>query len=169
MDHTATITLDQPLTADDAEAIVDQLAGYSPVASNDSHQVGQIIISFPATQILQATTTIAGVITHALAASDLNHSVTGLEVRTSDDYDRRLETATIPELVSVPEAAETLAITRQAALKLTDTGTLPSRRVGARTIVTSRAAVEHLVARRTKHHEPSPPTDGRPEPERRPT
>jgi len=87
--------------------------------------LGGAVGAQPARGLFRVTTTLAadnwekahstGVdeILHALRSSGVESSVVGAETLNREEYDRRAEEPSIPELLSAPEVADLLGVTRQ--------------------------------------------------------
>ena len=123
--YNATATLGQVFASmpeSDSIEIVEQLAGYSAVVGACPVGKTEVVISFPAENLQQATST-------ALALLGQFDPI-GLEVVPTDLWDQRVDAVTIPDLVSVAQAAEKLGVSRQAVLARIETGSLAGRRVG---------------------------------------
>jgi predicted DNA-binding transcriptional regulator AlpA len=79
----------------------------------------------PARELFTVTTTVAAddwekasgvginAILHAVRLSEVEATVVGLETLDRGEYDRRAEEPSVPELISAPEVAELLGVTRQ--------------------------------------------------------
>jgi len=118
-----------------ADRLVDGLAEYEPVVSRSDR--GWVTVDFrvPATELRQAFTTGMAVLERATTAP-----VLALEIVPIDELAARRRAEAVPELVSVTQAAEILAVSRRAVHQLIETGALPGRRVGS-TWVIQRAAL----------------------------
>lgn len=133
-DYNATITLARRPFRDDDDPwvgdVLDALVGYSPVVAGDNLH-SEIIITLPATDVRQAATTALALT--AQAAPGVR--VVGLEILTTEEFDRRVELPIIPRLVSAAEAADRLGITRQAVLHRLEAGTLRGEKVGSTWVI----------------------------------
>ena len=64
------------------------------------------------------------------------------------EFDRRADDVDRPDLVGATEAAEIIGISRQRVQQMADTGALPARKVGGKSLVFPRATVEAIAAAR---------------------
>lgn len=87
---------------------------------------GRAELSFPVSDnnLRRATITAMSV------ALTTGHDLYAVEVLPADEFHRRFDAVLLPELVSVPEAAELLAVSRQAVLNQVQGGKLPAAKVG---------------------------------------
>src|SRR4051794_22459074 len=110
------ITADVAADERDGEQLLDALDGYSPAVA---HAPGRatVIFTLPAEDLAQATRT--GL---ALLQANVDHELLSIEVMTTEDFDRREGLDVLPELVSVPDAAEMLGTSRQAVQQQIDRG-----------------------------------------------
>ena len=125
MDYNATAILAQSfaqMSDDELDSILDDLAAYHPAVGAGYLGQAEVVITLPAQTLAQATQT-------ASAVLNLLHPI-GLEVITTESWDRRLGVASMPELLSVSEVAQRKGISRQAVLQRIVSGTLPAHRVG---------------------------------------
>lgn len=123
--YNATATLEPTfasLSEGDSIEIVEHLAGYSPAVSGCPVGKAEVVISFPAESLGQATSTAM-----ALLAP---FEPIGLEVVPTDLWDQRADAVEVPELVSVAQAADKLDVSRQAILARIESGSLAGQRVG---------------------------------------
>jgi excisionase family DNA binding protein len=67
---------------------------------------------------------------------------------TTAEYDRRTDETAEPEYLGATEVADLLGTTRQYVQQLAASKTLPSIRIGERTLAFPKAAVEAFAARR---------------------
>ncbi len=121
--------------AQHAEAILDHFANYHPAVARTETGRAELILTLPAETVAQAATTGLALL------KATGHRPLRLEVLTTDDYDRRAGTTPLPDLVSVPEAADLLDISRQAVLQRIAAGTLPARQVGKQWVI-ARSALD---------------------------
>lgn len=115
--------------------LIDALAGYSPAVSRSDRGRVEVIITVPADTLRQAITTALPLIEQAG-----NAGVIAVEVMSTAEFDARLGVESLPDLVSGPEAAQMLGLSRQRILQMVQEGKLPGTLVG-RSIVIPRAAV----------------------------
>lgn len=141
MNYNARIELD---SRDHDEAAVDVLmdvvAEYDGVVARAVHGGRvELIFTVPADTIRQAVITALSVV---LATG---HQVYALEVLPTDEFHRRIDATPMPELLSIPQAAEQLGVTRQRALQLVNGGQLAGVKVGDAWVL-PRAAVAARAA-----------------------
>jgi excisionase family DNA binding protein len=84
----------------------------------------ELILTLPAENLRQATVTALSVV---LATG---HRVYAFEVLPTDEFHRRIDAVDVPPLMSVPQAAGALGVTRQRALQLVNAGQLDAVKVG---------------------------------------
>jgi len=129
MHYNATITLNRPAPdgPDDpwVDITIDTLVGLSPAISGDNRET-RLVVTIPADDARQATV-LAGAIAASVAPQA---SLIGLEVITTEEFDRRNGVPPMPDLLSVTQAADALGVTRQAVLQRIASGSLPAARVG---------------------------------------
>lgn len=89
-------------------------------------------------------------ITAMSVALTTGHDLYAVEVLPADEFHRRVDAVHLPDLVSVPEAAELLAISRQGVLAQVQSGKLPATKVGDTWAIPRAAAVTagEQIARR---------------------
>lgn len=102
----------------------------------------ELILTVPATDLRQAIITALSVV---LATG---HQVYALEVLPTDEFHQRVDAAELPPLLSVPEAAEELHVSRQRALQLVNAGQLAAVKVGDTWVVPASAVEARLAATR---------------------
>jgi hypothetical protein len=103
----AILELDETITEDRADALMDALADYAVSVGSAPHNRISVTLTLPASNLMQAVRTAIAV---AEAASSAN--VIGLEVLPTEEFDARSGLEPIPALVSVAEAAEMLEVTK---------------------------------------------------------
>jgi excisionase family DNA binding protein len=118
-----------------ADQLVDGLAEYEPVVSRSDRGWVTVDFQLPATHLRQAFSTGMALLDRATTAR-----VLALEIVPTDELAARGRLERVPELVTITQAAEILAVSRRAVQQLIDTGDLPGRRVGS-TWVIQRAAL----------------------------
>jgi excisionase family DNA binding protein len=141
-EYNARIDLAASFTAADADtidAILDRLAGFSPALGGNTRHT-TLDFTYPAEDLRTAVRTALALAGDAVGGLRM----TGLEVITTAEFDRRAGLELLPPLVSVTEAAELLGVTRQAVLQRLESGSLPGTKVGNAWVVL-RAAVEHAA------------------------
>ena len=121
---------------------VDALAGYHPAVGRTDRGWSEIVITYPAADLGQAIATGRAVLFGALGQLDR------FEVLTTDEYDQRSADIGLPDMVTTVEAADIIGITRQRVLQMVESGAIPSKRVGDRTLVLPRLTVEAIAAAR---------------------
>jgi len=125
MMYNATATLAWVFGAmDEAESdqILDDLAAYHPAIGASINSDAEIVITLPADDLTQAVRTAIAVFAP--------YRPVGLEVLTTQTWDKRAGISHIPDLLSVAQVAERQNISRQAVLQKIGHGTLPAQRVG---------------------------------------
>jgi excisionase family DNA binding protein len=120
--------------------LIDALTGYSPAVGRSDRGRVEVIITVPADTLRQAVTTALPLLEQAG-----NSGVIALEVMSTAEFDARLGVEPLPDLVSGPEAATILGVSRQRVLQMVEEGKLPGTLVG-RSIVIPRAAVHAYQA-----------------------
>jgi excisionase family DNA binding protein len=126
MDYNATATLMRPfakMTDNETDDMLDHLAAYHPAIGVGPIGEAEIVITFPAETLAQALQTASAVLAE--------YRPVGFEVIPTEVWDRRVGLESIPELLSVAQAASKLGVTRQAVLQRINAGSLPARKVGA--------------------------------------
>ena len=140
-DYNVHVELDArlPISDDDIGAVVDPLLDliepFGGSAGRTADGRVELIFTVPADNVRQATS--AGL---ALVTAE-GYTAFAVEAMPQEEFLRRSRLQPVPELVSVPQAAELLGIKRQSALELVQRGSLTGRKVGD-TWVIPRAAVE---------------------------
>jgi excisionase family DNA binding protein len=119
----------------DTDTMMDRLAPYHPAVGQSERGWASATISVPAETVAQAAVTACAVVAAAFGAPALV-----CEVMTEREFDARQGWATVPDLVSVSEAAELLGVSRQRVLQRIEAKSLPATRVG-RDYVIPRTAV----------------------------
>ena len=135
-DYNARVELDT--RADIDTLILDALAPYHPATSRSPQGRVEVTITVPAADFAQAAQTTVAVFARALDAPIL-----AIEIMPTDEFDRRIGLAPIPDLVSVTEAAALAGVTRQAILQRLESGSLAGRKVGTTWAVQR----DHLTAK----------------------
>ena len=129
MTHDWTIRVDwadvAPLAEEAAIAMIDALHGLHPVISpgqpgpEDLSRTHQVMVSIDDALLADAIkAAVAAVEDAAATAIGLPVDVTGVEIVTREEIQRRLTAPQIPELVSNADIAEMLGVTRQRAAQL---------------------------------------------------
>lgn len=134
--HTITVEIDErKLNEELAEELVEGLAHIHPAVGQSDRGWVSITVSLPAEHVSQA-------IALALAAVEqvAGRGVVAVTGMTEEESDAREGWETLPELVSVTEAADALDVSRQAVLDRISRGTLPATKIG-RDYAIPRAAV----------------------------
>lgn len=137
--YNATMTLDRAHTG---AAFADEVHGgeldaFHAVTGTDDRGRAQVVITVTAENLSQAA------ITARNALSGFGDMI-AFTVTTTAEYDRIDET--IPELITVSEAAAQLHITRQAVQHRIDHGTLPARQVGRQWVIAASSLAGATVA-----------------------
>ncbi|MEJ5946140.1 helix-turn-helix domain-containing protein [Pseudokineococcus basanitobsidens] len=133
--------------ADWADTVLDTLRPYRPVLGRSAYGRLEVIATLPATDLPQATRTAMAVLADVRRPDSSPLPAYSLEVLPTHAFDHRTRFVDVPPLLSVPEAAAALGISRQAVLKRIETGALPASRIGSVWAVAAAAM-------------PSPPDDG---------
>lgn len=125
-DYNARIELDSRDFDDSAtDALTDVVADYHGVVARAVHGGRvELIFTVPADTLRQAVLTALSIV---LATG---HQVHGIEVLPTETFHERVDAAPVPELLSVPQAAEVLGVSRQRALQLASGGQLDAVKVG---------------------------------------
>lgn len=124
-----------PLTRDDVDRLMEILQHYHGSPGMSPRGFRDAALAVPGETLAQAAVTVTGVMVALYGAP-----VVALEVLTEKEFNAREGWETLPELVSVTEAAELLGITRQAVLDRISRNTLPAQKIG-RDYALPRAAV----------------------------
>ena len=119
----------------DTDQVLEQLAELHPSLSESERGWATARISLPGETLQQATTLACAAAERAFGAPAI-----AAVVMTEAEFDARQGWETVPELVSVSEAAQMLGVSRQRVLQRIEAKTLPATRVG-RDYVIARAAV----------------------------
>lgn len=125
-DYNARIELDSRDSDEPAvDVLMDVVEPYAGTVARAA-QGGRVelIFTVPADNLRQATITALSVV---LATG---HQVYALEVLPTEEFHRRIEDIQVPPLMSVPEAADALGVSRQRALQLVNSGQLAGMKVG---------------------------------------
>lgn len=109
--------------ADAFDQTLTDLADYHTVLTRSMFGNAELIMSLPAEDPWQATTTVRALVSTLPATRRV-------VIETSADFDRRADVELYP-LLSVTEAAEKLGVTRQAVLQRIDAGSLPAVKIGS--------------------------------------
>ncbi len=127
VDHRGDVDIDQ---------VMDQLEPYHPAVGTSPRGYPDAQISLPAETLAQACTTAIAVVSAAYGGA----AAVACEILTEAEFDARQGWETVPDLVSVSEAAVLLGVTRQAVLQRIGTKSLPATKIG-RDYAIPRAAV----------------------------
>lgn len=122
--HTITVELDTR-DVDQAEQLVTSLEQLHPAVSTSPRGWLEVTVTIPAEHVGQA-------VTLAIAAAEqaAGHPTVAVTAMTEEEADARQGFETLPDLVSVTEAAELLGVSRQAVLDRISRHTLPATKVG---------------------------------------
>lgn len=127
------LELDQdPPTGDDLDTMLEELADFFPSVRAGQGRSTQILMSIPATSTRQATMT-------GLALTERYGTPLKLTTQTAERRALEEDWPTIPELISVAEAAAILGVTRQRVLQMINEGRLPRHTVGRANVLPRRA------------------------------
>jgi excisionase family DNA binding protein len=126
MDYNARVELDsRDFDAAAVDVLMDVVGEYAGTVARAVHGGRvELIFTVPADTIRQAVITALSVV---LATG---HQVYALEVLPTEEFHRRIEAVEVPPLMSVPQAAEALGVSRQRALQLVNAGQLDAVKVG---------------------------------------
>lgn len=113
---------------------MDALDRFHPTVAPATRWHLRVTISLAAEGLRQAFTAAVSVVEHAAGGP-----ATIVELLTSDDFDVRKGLDTLPELVSVTEAAQELGVSRQAVLERLERGTLRGSKVGSTWVIQASA------------------------------
>ena len=148
MDYNARIELAMTANPDAAEKLVDEFAAYHAAAEPAEGGRLALILTFPATSARQAAVTVLALL------GDKGYEPVALEVQTTEDYDRRIGTLPVPELLTVSRIASELGVSRQAVQQRIDSGALEARKVGNGWLVTreevNRAKLRREASKRSQ-------------------
>lgn len=126
MDYNARVELDSRDFDESAvDVLMDVIEPYGGTVARAVHGGRvELIFTVPADNLRQATITATSVV---LATG---HQLYALEVLPTDEFHRRIDTTPMPELVSAPQAAGMLGVTRQRILQLATAGLIEAVKVG---------------------------------------
>lgn len=132
------------------ENIVEHLATYNASVGFTPRGWLSIRMTFPAASVEQAATTARAIAAEPVAALDAGATIVRLEAMTEAEFDAREGFVHVPDLLSLPEAADILHVSAQRVRQMVDEGKFATaRRVGERTWVLARSEVEARAAART--------------------
>lgn len=128
--HTATVEVANRIDPHKVEPgefddIMEQLADHHASVSVSARGWLTVTVTFPAETLTQAMVTAAAVVEAATGCAAI-----AAEVMPEAEYDARQGWTSLPELVSVTEAAQLLGVTRQAVLDRVRRHTLPATKIG---------------------------------------
>lgn len=118
MDYNVTVEIDDAPTPARVNHWIDYAVEYSPVVSRTDWGTTEIIITVPATDLLQAVRTALGLFREA----------TTVQAMPTATFDQRNGIDPIPELVGATEAAKLLGVSRQRVAQMVQEGELPAGR-----------------------------------------
>lgn len=107
------------------DRVLDQLADFHPAIGTSPRGYADAQITLPAETLAQACSAALAVVAAAYGAPAV-----ACEVLTEAEFDARQGWATVPDLVSVTEAAQMLGVSRQAVLQRIGSRSLPATRIG---------------------------------------
>lgn len=114
-----------------ADATLSALAPYSPALARSPHGRIEVVLTLPAQDLTQATRTALAVLADVRTPAGAPMAAFAVEVLPTAEFDLRAHLVEVPSLLSVPQAATELGISRQAVLKRIDAGSLAATRVGS--------------------------------------
>lgn len=124
--HTVAIELDEKdPTAVRAEQLVEALQGIHAAVSVSSRGWVTVDVTLPAEHVAQAVMLAVAAVEQAAG-----HPAVAVVAMTEEEADARAGWETLPELVSVTEAARELGVSRQAVLDRINRHTLPATKIG---------------------------------------
>lgn len=124
--HTVTIELDEKgPSATRAEQLVDDLQHIHPAVSVSSRGWVTVTVTLPAEHVAQAVMLATSAVEQAAG-----HPAIAITAMTEEEADAREGWETLPDLVSVTEAASVLGVSRQAVLDRIGRHTLPATKIG---------------------------------------
>lgn len=134
--HTIVVDLDEKNpTAARAEELLEQLQHLHAAVGQSPRGWLSVTVSVPGEHVAQAV-----VLALAAVEQAAGRAVVAVSAMTEEEADAREGWETLPELVSVTEAAELLGVSRQAVLDRVRRGTLQATKIG-RDYAIPRAAV----------------------------
>jgi excisionase family DNA binding protein len=140
-DYTVTVELDKRAPTDaDINAIHQRLDELSVSVAENLEGFVELTLTVPGHTLRQA------VITAMMVAEGLGAAVTAVHATTQEIHDRRGSAQELPPVVSVPEAAELLKVTRQYVLQMIAEGKLPASKVARDYIIVKSALGPHMPA-----------------------
>lgn len=122
--YTARLELDT--RAADLDRVADALADYGVHAERTLQGRPEVTLTVPAETLRQAITTAMAVTT-----GETGFDVLAIEVMPTREHEERVGVPTIPELLSVTEAADELGVSPQAVRQRLDAGTVSGVKIGA--------------------------------------
>jgi excisionase family DNA binding protein len=127
IEHNITIELNQRNpTLDDIDVLMDAFGDFHPTIGTSAYGWVEVDVTVPGENLRQA-------IAIGLALAGDVRSITGM---TTAEYDRRpTQVERMPQLLSAPDVAERLGISRQAVLTRIERGTLPATKVGREWVI----------------------------------
>lgn len=153
-DYNATIELGrrgEQVTDDQVDELMEMLKAYHVAVGTSARGWLEVVVTLPADDLEQATTTAIRVVGHAARAGDEPISA---QVLTTQEYDARAGFVPVPEMMSTTEVAEQLGVSRQRVLQLAHGGQLQATKSG-RDYSFPRTAVEAFAARDRKVGRPA--------------
>lgn len=124
--HTITVELDaRDVTEDQAEQLLTSLQQLHPAVGNSARGWLEVTITIPAEHVGQAVTLAIAAIEQAAG-----HPTIAVTAMTEEEADAREGFETLPDLVTVTEAAQILGVSRQAVLDRISRHTLPATKIG---------------------------------------
>lgn len=125
MDYNATVELDSRDFDESAiDLLMDLIEPYHGAVGRSLTGRVELILTLPADNLRQAAATAVAI------AQSAGHTPFSIEAMPTAEFDRRIEALEIPPLLSVPEAAEALGVSRQRVLQLVNGGQLDAVKIG---------------------------------------
>lgn len=131
----------------DVETKLEDLAAVMSVAR--AFDAGSVAVTVDASAASEAFTTATTRITEAFTSVNVTATITGINIQTTEEFDRELSEPIYPEVVSYAEIAKIEGVSRQRARQFADTDTFPKPviKTGQGPLY-SRHAVENWLANR---------------------
>lgn len=133
------------ISSDAVDDLLDELIDVHPAVSMTPQGWVSATITIPVESALQAAVLGSAVVERAARVVGLREPILHLDVLAEPERDAREGFPVVPDLVSTAEAAQLLGVSRQRVAQLIERGSLRATRIGARSLVLERSAVEAFV------------------------